>query len=100
MTAKQYKQFKGLRKESLRDNMLDIEIALTDIGELTTRELARKHKPIGLEANRKVAQTGGQVAKNTRKDIEKRLQESVVTKKNALHYQYIDESKQIEQENK
>ena len=97
MTAKQYKQFKGLRKESLRDNMSDIEIALADIGELTTRELARKHKPIGLEANRKVAQAGGQVAKNTRKDIEKRLQESVVTKKNALRYQYIDESKQIEQ---
>ena len=45
MTAKEYKQYKGLRKESLRDNMSDIEIALADIGELTTRELAKKHKP-------------------------------------------------------
>ena len=97
MTAKQYKQFKGLRKESLRDNMSDIEIALADIGELTTRELARKHKPIGLEANRKVAQTSSKVNKNKQKNIKKRLQESVVTKKNALRYQYIDESKQIEQ---
>ena len=96
MTAKEYKQYKGLRKESLRDNMSDIEIALADIGELTTRELARKHKPIGLEENRKIAKEGGQVASNTRKDIEARLGESVVIKDNLLSYQYIDESKQIE----
>ena len=96
MTAKQYKQFKGLRKESLRDNMSDIEIALADIGELTTRELARKHKPTGLEENRKVAQAGGEVAKNTRKDIEERLGESVVTKKNALPYKYSEDSGMIE----
>ena len=96
MTAKEYKQYKGLRKESLRDNMNDIEIALADIGELTTRELAKKHKPIGLEENRKIAKEGGQVASNTRKDIESRLGESVVIKDNLLSYQYIDESKQIE----
>ena len=96
MTAKEYKQYKGLRKESLRDNMSDIEIALADIGELTTRELAKKHKPIGLEENRKIAKEGGQVASNTRKDIESRLGESVVIKDNSLSYQYIDESKQIE----
>lgn len=95
MTAKEYKQYKGLRKESLRDNMSDIEIALADIGELTTRELAKKHKPIGLEENRKIAKEGGQVASNTRKDIESRLGESVVTKDNTLNYQYIDEPKQI-----
>ena len=96
MTAKEYKQYKGLRKESLRDNMSDIEIALADIGELTTRELAKKHKPIGLEENRKIAKEGGQVASNTRKDIEARLGESVVIKDNLLSYQYIDEYKQIE----
>ena len=96
MTAKEYKQYKGLRKESLRDNMSDIEIALADIGELTTRELAKKHKPIGLEENRKIAKEGGQVASNTRKDIEARLGESVAIKDNLLSYQYIDESKQIE----
>ncbi len=96
MTAKEYKQYKGLRKESLRDNMSDIEIALADIGELTARELAKKHKPIGLEQNRKIAKEGGQVASNTRKDIEARLGESVVIKDNSLSYQYIDESKQIE----
>ena len=96
MTAKEYKQYKGLRKESLRDNMSDIEIAIADIGELTTRELAKKHKPIGLEENRKIAKEGGQVASNTRKDIEARLGESVVTKDNLLSYQYIDEFKQVE----
>lgn len=96
MTAKEYKQYKGLRKESLRDNMSELEVALADIGELTTRKLAEKHKPIGLEENRKIAKEGGQVANNTRKDIEKRLGEPVVTKNNALNYQYIDEKKQIE----
>ena len=96
MTAKQYKEYKGLRKESLRDNMSDLEIALADIGELTTRELAKKHKPIGLKENRKVAKAGGQVANNTRKDIEKRLGESIITKENSLNYQYIDKHNQIE----
>ena len=96
MTAKEYKDFKGLRKESLRDNMSDIEIALADIGELTTRELAKKHRPIGLEENRKVAKAGGEVAKNTRRDIEEKLGESVITNRNALSYEYIEEDKQIE----
>ena len=95
MTAKEYKEFKGLRKESLRDNMSDIEIALADIGELTAREFARKHKPIGLDENRKIAREGGQVASNTRKDIEARLGESVVVSDNALSYKYIEE-KQLE----
>ena len=96
MTAKEYKQYKGLRKESLRDNMSELEAALADIGELTTRKLAEKHKPIGLAENRKIAKEGGQVANNTRKDIESRLGESVVTKDNSLNYQYIDEIKEIE----
>ena len=96
MTASEYKQYKGLRKESLRDNMSELEVALADIGELTTRKLAEKHKPLGLEENRKIAKEGGQVANNTRKDIESRLGEAVVTKSNALSYQYVDESKRIE----
>ena len=96
MTASEYKEYKGLRKESLRDNMSDIEIALADIGELTTRELAKKHKPVGLEDNRKLAKEGGLVASNTRKDIESRLGEKVVTNDNALNYQYKDKLKQVE----
>lgn len=96
MKASQYKEYKGLRKESLRDNMTDIEVALTDLGEITTRELVKKHKPYGLDENRKVAKMGGHVAKVAREDIEKSLGESVVTKKNALNYKYIEDEKLIE----
>ena len=96
MTAKEYKEFKGLRKESLRDNMSDIEVLLADIGEITTRELAKKHKPYGLSENRKIAKAGGEVASNTRKDIEEKLGENVISKDNNLNYQYIDDNKKLE----
>ena len=96
MTAKEYKEFKGLRKESLRDNMSDIEVLLADIGEITTRELAKKHKPYGLNENRKIAKAGGEVASNTRKDIEEKLGENVISKDNNLNYQYIDDNKKLE----
>ena len=55
MTAQEYKSFKGIRKENLRDNMTDLEIAITNIGELATREIAKNEKPFGLSENRKVA---------------------------------------------
>ena len=96
MTAKEYKEFKGLRKESLRDNMSDIEVLLADIGEITTRELAKKHKPYGLSENRKIAKAGGEVASNTRKDIEEKLGENVISKNNNLNYQYIDDNKKLD----
>lgn len=63
MKASEYKTFKGLRKESLRDNMSDVEIALTDLGELVTRELAKEYKPYGLEQNKEIAKMGGNTAK-------------------------------------
>lgn len=90
MTANEYKEFKGLRKESLRDNMDELEELLADIGETTTRKLAEKHKPIGLEENRIIAKEGGTIANNTRKDIESRLGENIVNKNNVLKYEYID----------
>ena len=58
MTAKEYKQYKGLRKESLRDNMDNIEIILADLSEETTKRLAEKHRPQGLEQNKEVARMG------------------------------------------
>ena len=100
MTAKDYKSFKGLRKESLRDNMTNIEVSLTDISEEVTKRLAKKTKPKGLEENIKVARQGGQVAKNTREEIENLLGESVVTNKNKLNYKYIDEKEVIENKKK
>ena len=91
MTAKEYKEYKGLRKESLRDNMDNIEVSLTDISEEVTKRLAKKTKPKGLKENLKVAHAGGQVAKNTRDEIEDLLGESIVTNKNKLNYEYVDE---------
>ena len=96
MTANEYKEFKGLRKESLRDNMDELEVLLADIGETTTRKLAEKHKPIGLEENRIIAKEGGTIANNTRKDIESRLGENIVNKNNLLKYEYVDNNKKIE----
>ena len=95
MTAKQYKSFKGLRKESLRDNMTDVEVALADLGEIATREIAKKKNPKGLNENIDVARRGGKIAGNARKDLENELGESVVTSNNALNYEYIEE-KEIE----
>ena len=95
-TAKQYKEYKGLRKESLRDNMTDIEVALADLGEIATRELARKHKPLGLEQNKKVAKMGGHAAKVARDDIEKNLGSCVVSKENVLSYKYVEADLMLE----
>ncbi len=96
MTAKQYKQHKGLRKEFLRDNMTDIEVVLTDLGELATRDIALSEHPEGLNENINVARRGGQVASDARKSYEKQTKKSAISNQNALNYQYIDEDKQIE----
>ena len=95
MTVKEYKEYKGLRKESLRDNMSDIEVTLADLGELATREIAKKRNPQGLKENIEVAKRGGRIANNTRADLEKEIGESVITKDNVLSYQY-EEDKFIE----
>lgn len=95
MTAKEYKQYKGLRKESLRDNMDNIELILTDLSEEATKRLAAKQRPLGLNENIKVAKMGGHAAKVARDDIEKNLGESVVTKDNRLNYEYIEDTNKI-----
>ena len=88
MTAEEYKSFKGLRKEALRDNMSDIEVALADLGEIATRAITKKKNPKGMSENIEIARRGGKVAKNARKDLENELGESVVTSDNALSYEY------------
>ena len=92
MKASEYKEYKNIRKESLRDNMTDMEIALTDLGEIATRELAIEHRPYGLEENKKVAKMGGHAAKVARDDIEKNLGRTVISNKNALNYKYINQN--------
>ena len=95
MTAKEYKEFKGLHKESLRDNMSRMEVLLADLGEEATKELAKKHKPQGLEANKKIANLGGHAAKSARDDLEKNLGESVITNENNLDYKYIEDKERL-----
>ena len=96
MKANEYKELKGLRKESLRDNMTDIEVALTNIGEIATRDIAREEHPQGLKENLKVAKRGGGVAKGARDLYEKETKKSAISKDNALNYQYVDEQQKIE----
>ena len=73
--------------------MTDIEVTLTNLGEIATRELVKKHKPYGLKQNKEIAKRGGKIAKNTRNDLEKELGETVITSKNALDYKYIENDK-------
>ena len=95
MTAKEYKDYKGLRKESIRDNMTDIEVALSDLGELATREIAKKKKPNGLNENIDTARREEKITANTRKDLKNEIGEDVVTNNNYLNYAYLD-NKEIE----
>ena len=90
MTAKEYKQFKGLRKECLRDNMDSIELILTDLSEEATKRLASKQKPHGLKENIEVARIGGSVAKVAKDTLEEKLGETIISKDNRLNYKYID----------
>lgn len=92
MKASEYKEYKGLRKESLRDNMTDIEIVLTNLGELAARDIAKEEKPQGLLENMKVAKRGGSVAKGARDLYEKETKKNAISSDNALNYKYIDKN--------
>ena len=83
MTTRQYKNIKGLKKESLRDNMSTTELVLNMLAETAARELSQAQQPDGFEENRTVAQQGGQIAGDARKAIEARTGKSVITSKNA-----------------
>lgn len=86
MTTRQYKNFKGLKKENLRDNMSTLELVLNMLAEATTTEISVEQKPEGFEENRTVARAGGEVAGNTRKDIETRTGKPVISQKNAVDF--------------
>ena len=83
MSTRQYKNYKGLKKENLRDNMSTLELALNMLAEATTTELTKVQNPYGLEANRNVAKTGGQIAGEARMRIEKETGNPVITNQNA-----------------
>ena len=83
MTTRQYKDFKGLTKENLRDNMSDTELVLNMLAEASTRDISREEKPRGFEESREVAKRGGGVAGTARKALEAETGKPVITQKNA-----------------
>ncbi len=83
MTTRQYKNLKGLKKENLRDNMSTLELALNMLAEATTTELTKSKNPHGLQENREVAQSGGKIAGDARKNIEAQTGKPVITSENA-----------------
>lgn len=82
-TTKEYKNYKDLKKENLRDHMTNLELVLNMLAEATTTEISKEKKPDNFEENKKIAKQGGTIAGNTRKEIEEKTGKKVVSKKNA-----------------
>lgn len=97
MSTKQYKQFKGLKKESLRDNMTNMEIALNMLAEASATELSKQRNPQGFNQQKRVAKDGGSVAKVARNQLEKKLGHGVITSAKASDYlPYLDSEEKKE----
>lgn len=90
MTTKEYKNFKGLKKENLRDNMSNLELVLNMLAEVSTTEISRGSNPQGFEESKKVARQGGNVARNAREEIEKQSGKSAITSRNAKDSDQIE----------
>ena len=86
-SVKQYKIFKSLKKQGLRDNMTNLELVLNMLAEVSTTEISKKQKPENLTENKQVARKGGKAAKKARQEIEKQTGESVISSKNAKQLQ-------------
>lgn len=91
-TTKEYKQYKGLKKENLRDNMTNLEMAFNILAEASTTELSKQGDPQGMEEQKKVAKEGGSVAKVARKQLEAQLGRSIISPTKAKDYLKIEES--------
>ena len=89
MTVRQYKDFKKLKKENLRDNMSTLELVLNMLAEATATELTNTTNPTGREENKKTARRGGSIAGNTRKEIEKETGKPVINSKNAIDFSHL-----------
>ncbi|MDI9520765.1 MAG: BRO family protein [Bacillota bacterium] len=101
MTTRQYKDYKNLKKENLRDNMSTLELVLNMLAEATTAELTSAENPVGLEQNIHTARRGGTIAGNARKEIEKETGKPVITSKNAIDFSRVigDVSKKLDDQN-
>lgn len=89
MTTRQYKNLKGLKKESLRDNMSTTELTLNQLAEVAVRELSQQAQPAGFEESKQVVQAGGSVAGNARKDLEQRLGRPIITSQNVMQLNHV-----------
>lgn len=92
-TTKEYRQFKGLKKENLRDNMTNKELVLNMLAELSTKEISEATEPSTFNEHKKVAERGGRIAKNARLELEKSTGKPVVTRLNANKVLSIEENK-------
>ena len=90
MTTRNYKTFKGLTKENLRDNMTTTEIILNMLAETATKEISKQENPNSFNENKKIAQRGGNIAGNARKELEKEIGHTVISDKNATDIQTIN----------
>ena len=86
MNTRQYKSYKGLTKENLRDNMTNVELALNTLAEVATTEYSRQSNPTTMEESKRIAREGGEVARDARKTIEKRLGRTVISSEKASDY--------------
>jgi hypothetical protein len=86
-SVKQYKELKGLKKQNLRDNMSNLELVLSMLAEASTTEISKKQQPKSFSDNKKVAQKGGNVAKQARKALEQQTGESIVSAQNVSNLQ-------------
>jgi hypothetical protein len=91
-TIKEYKEYKGLKKESLRDNMTSLELALNILAETSTTELSRVLKPNNIDKNKNIAERGGKIAGDARKNIEKQTRRSVISSKNSKNLRLKNEN--------
>ena len=97
MTTGQYKQFKGLTKENLRDNMTTLELALNTLAEAATTEISRSRNPKTMVENQQVAKNGGQAAKAARLEVEKQIGHTVISPVKATDYLPANEIQEIEE---
>ena len=100
MTTREYKQFKGLKKENLRDNMTNMELILNMLAEATTTEISKERKPETFEESQRVAQQGGQIAGNTRKEIETQTGKSLVSPLSAKDYLQLGDPEEGKNDNR
>lgn len=91
-SVKDYKEFKSLHKESLRDNMTSIELALNQLAEVSATALSKAQNPVGFNESKKVTQDGGTIAGNARRELESKLGESVISPLNAQNPPMLDKS--------